>query len=235
MWLETLPRESLEREFLGLHAALKLDASARAAKACSRSSRASGPGGRVRPPEGGMSWVVAGSTRRTRAAGRAGGRCCMILRRIARYGRRDSKVLTGRALGLNAASGNARCASASGGPMRGDRRAQHSPRHVSRHAARVLSLWRRPDMLLVDGNDCPNSEASGALEARAIVRATPPRRDKRRLDSGKTARDQFMNQMHAIYLNMISHATRVTHALHCGGAAHGPCPCIGVVCPVGMA
>ena len=104
----------------------------------------------------------------------------------------------------------------------------------------VLSLWRRPDMLLVDGNRLPQlGGLGGALEARAIVRgdATEAAISAASI-LAKTARDQFMNQMHAIYpeYDFARHKGYPT-PLHLRRlAAHGPCPLHRrSFAPVGMA
>ena len=92
----------------------------------------------------------------------------------------------------------------------------------------VLSLWRRPDMLLVDGNRLPQLGGLGGAEA-AISAASI---------LAKTARDQFMNQMHAIYpeYDFARHKGYPT-PLHLRRlAAHGPCPLHRrSFAPVGMA
>jgi ribonuclease HII len=92
----------------------------------------------------------------------------------------------------------------------------------------VLSMWRRPDLLLVDGNRLPQlGGLGGMLEARAIVRgdATVAAISAASI-LAKTARDQFMNQMHAIYpeYDFARHKGYPT-PLHLRRlAAHGPCP-----------
>ena len=98
----------------------------------------------------------------------------------------------------------------------------------------VLSMAYCPDMLLVDGNRLPHlgglggvGGSGGALRARAIVGG-----DATEAAIGaasilaKTARDHYMNQMHAVYPEyaFASHKGYAT-ALHRRLLTeHGPCP-----------
>ncbi|MGD0493008.1 MAG: ribonuclease HII [Steroidobacteraceae bacterium] len=92
----------------------------------------------------------------------------------------------------------------------------------------VLSMHRCPHRLIVDGNRLPRLEGLGVdLTARAIVGgdATEPAISAASI-LAKTARDQYMDQMDAVYPQyaFASHkgyATRKHRALL---VAHGPCP-----------
>ncbi len=92
----------------------------------------------------------------------------------------------------------------------------------------VLSMACRPDVLLVDGNRLPKLGGLGGVQrARAIIGG-----DATETAIGaasilaKTARDHYMNQMHAIYPEycFAQHKGYAT-ALHRRRLAqHGPCP-----------
>jgi ribonuclease HII len=92
----------------------------------------------------------------------------------------------------------------------------------------VLSMTCRPDMLLVDGNRLPQlGGLGGEVRARAIIGgdATETAISAASI-LAKTARDHYMNQMHAIYPEyaFASHKGYAT-ALHRRLLAeHGPCP-----------
>jgi ribonuclease HII len=92
----------------------------------------------------------------------------------------------------------------------------------------VLSMACCPDMLLVDGNRLPNLGGLGReLRARAIIGgdATEAAISAASI-LAKTARDHYMNQMHAVYPEyaFASHKGYAT-ALHRRLLAqHGPCP-----------
>jgi ribonuclease HII len=92
----------------------------------------------------------------------------------------------------------------------------------------VLSMACRPDLLLVDGNRLPRlSGLGGEINARAIIGgdATETAISAASI-LAKTARDHYMNQMHAIYPEyaFASHKGYAT-ALHRHLLAkHGPCP-----------
>jgi ribonuclease HII len=77
----------------------------------------------------------------------------------------------------------------------------------------VLSMPCRPDLLLVDGNRLPRlSGLGGEISARAIL--------------AKTARDHYMNQMHALYPEyaFASHKGYATQLHRDMLTKHGPCP-----------
>ncbi|MDB6084179.1 MAG: Ribonuclease, partial [Gammaproteobacteria bacterium] len=92
----------------------------------------------------------------------------------------------------------------------------------------VLSMTCCPDMLLVDGNRLPQLGGLGReVRARAIIGG-----DATEAAIGaasilaKTARDHYMNQMHAVYPEyaFASHKGYAT-ALHRSRLSeHGPCP-----------
>src|SRR5208282_3839319 len=65
----------------------------------------------------------------------------------------------------------------------------------------VLSMWCRPDLLLVDGNRLPQlGGLGGALEARAIVRGDATEEAISAASIlAKTARDHYMDQMDRVY------------------------------------
>lgn len=92
----------------------------------------------------------------------------------------------------------------------------------------VLSMWRRPDVLLVDGNLLPDLRGLGeGITGRAIVRgdATEAAISAASI-LAKVARDEFMNQMHALYpeYEFARHKGYPT-PLHLNLLAmHGPCP-----------
>jgi len=92
----------------------------------------------------------------------------------------------------------------------------------------VLSMTCRPDLLLVDGNRLPRLNGlGGEIHARAIVGgdATESAISAASI-LAKTARDHYMNQMHALYPEyaFASHKGYAT-ALHRQRLAkHGPCP-----------
>jgi ribonuclease HII len=92
----------------------------------------------------------------------------------------------------------------------------------------VLSMACCPDLLLVDGNRLPNLGGLGReLRARAIIGgdATEAAISAASI-LAKTARDHYMNQMHAVYPEyaFASHKGYAT-ALHRRQLAlHGPCP-----------
>ncbi len=92
----------------------------------------------------------------------------------------------------------------------------------------VLAMACRPDRLLVDGNRLPQLHGLGdAMTAHAIIGgdATEPAISAASI-LAKTARDQYMNQMHVIYpqYEFSSHKGYPTalhrRLLH----EHGPCP-----------
>jgi len=92
----------------------------------------------------------------------------------------------------------------------------------------VLSMCRRPDVLLVDGNLVPDlGGLGGGITARAIVRGDASEAAISAASIlAKTARDQFMNQMHAMYpeYEFARHKGYPT-PLHLRLlATHGPCP-----------
>ncbi len=92
----------------------------------------------------------------------------------------------------------------------------------------VLSMACCPDLLLVDGNRLPHlGGLGGGLRARAIVGgdATEAAISAASI-LAKTARDHYMNQMHAIYPEYAfarhkGYATALHRRLL---AQHGPCP-----------
>jgi len=92
----------------------------------------------------------------------------------------------------------------------------------------VLSMACRPDLLLVDGNRLPRlTGLGGEINARAIIGgdATETAISAASI-LAKTARDHYMNQMHALYPEyaFASHKGYAT-ALHRHMLAkHGPCP-----------
>jgi ribonuclease HII len=92
----------------------------------------------------------------------------------------------------------------------------------------VLSMSCRPDLLLVDGNRLPRlSGLGGEISARAIIGGDATERAISAASIlAKTARDHYMNQMHALYPEyaFASHKGYAT-ALHRHLLAkHGPCP-----------
>jgi ribonuclease HII len=92
----------------------------------------------------------------------------------------------------------------------------------------VLSMACRPDLLLVDGNRLPRlSGLGGEIEARAIVGgdATESAISAASI-LAKTARDHYMNQMHALYPEyaFASHKGYATPLHRHMLAKHGPCP-----------
>jgi ribonuclease HII len=92
----------------------------------------------------------------------------------------------------------------------------------------VLSMVRRPDVLLVDGNRLPElTGLGGELRARAIIGgdATEAAISAASI-LAKTARDHYMNQMHALYphYDFASHKGYATAFHRRMLAAHGPCP-----------
>ena len=92
----------------------------------------------------------------------------------------------------------------------------------------VLSMACRPDFLLVDGNRLPQlSGLGGEMRARAIIGgdATEAAISAASI-LAKTARDQYMNQMHTLYpeYDFARHKGYAT-ALHRHRlVVHGPCP-----------
>ncbi len=92
----------------------------------------------------------------------------------------------------------------------------------------VLSMVRRPDVLLVDGNRLPQlTGLGGEFRAHAIIGgdATEAAISAASI-LAKTARDRYMNQIHAEYplYGFARHKGYAT-ALHLAMlAAHGPCP-----------
>jgi len=92
----------------------------------------------------------------------------------------------------------------------------------------VLAMAHCPDMLLVDGNRLPSLRGlGGEISARAIIRgdATEAAISAASI-LAKTARDHYMNQMHAVYpqYSFASNKGYAT-ALHRRRLAeHGPCP-----------
>jgi ribonuclease HII len=92
----------------------------------------------------------------------------------------------------------------------------------------VLSMPRCPDMLLVDGNRLPQLGGLGQeMHARPVIGgdATEAAISAASI-LAKTARDHYMNQMHAVYpeYEFASHKGYAT-ALHRRQLArHGPCP-----------
>jgi ribonuclease HII len=92
----------------------------------------------------------------------------------------------------------------------------------------VLSMSCRPDLLLVDGNRLPRlSGLGGQINARAIVGgdATETAISAASI-LAKTARDHYMNQMHALYPEyaFASHKGYATPLHRHMLAKHGPCP-----------
>ncbi len=92
----------------------------------------------------------------------------------------------------------------------------------------VLSMSCRPDLLLVDGNRLPRlSGLGGEINARAIVGgdATETAISAASI-LAKTARDHYMNQMHALYPEyaFASHKGYATPLHRRMLAKHGPCP-----------
>jgi len=92
----------------------------------------------------------------------------------------------------------------------------------------VLSMSCRPDLLLVDGNRLPRlSGLGGEINARAIVGgdATEAAISAASI-LAKTARDHYMNQMHALYPEyaFASHKGYATPLHRRMLAKHGPCP-----------
>ena len=92
----------------------------------------------------------------------------------------------------------------------------------------VLSMVCRPDLLLVDGNRLPRlSGLGGAVDARAIIGgdATETAISAASI-LAKTARDHYMNQMHALYPEyaFASHKGYATPLHRHLLAKHGPCP-----------
>jgi ribonuclease HII len=92
----------------------------------------------------------------------------------------------------------------------------------------VLSMWCRPDVLLVDGNRLPHLEGLGdGVQARAIVGGDATEYAISAASIlAKTARDHYMNQMHAIYpeYDFASHKGYATAVHRRLLAQHGPCP-----------
>ena len=92
----------------------------------------------------------------------------------------------------------------------------------------VLSMSCRPDLLLVDGNRLPRlSGLGGELNARAIVGGDATERAISAASIlAKTARDHYMNQMHALYPEyaFASHKGYATPLHREMLAKHGPCP-----------
>ena len=92
----------------------------------------------------------------------------------------------------------------------------------------VLSMVRRPDVLLVDGNRLPQlGGLGGAFRAHAIIGgdATEPAISAASI-LAKTARDHYMNEMHAVYpeYDFARHKGYATAFHRRMLAAHGPCP-----------
>jgi ribonuclease HII len=92
----------------------------------------------------------------------------------------------------------------------------------------VLSMACRPDLLLVDGNRLPCLGGMGGdLKARAIIGgdATEAAISAASI-LAKTARDHYMNQMHAIYPEyaFACHKGYATAQHRHLLALHGPCP-----------
>jgi ribonuclease HII len=92
----------------------------------------------------------------------------------------------------------------------------------------VLAMTVCPDLLLVDGNRLPRlSGLGGELRARAIVGGDASEAAISAASIlAKTARDEYMNQMHSVYPQyaFASHKGYAT-ALHRELLAeHGPCP-----------
>jgi ribonuclease HII len=92
----------------------------------------------------------------------------------------------------------------------------------------VLSMSCRPDLLLVDGNRLPRlSGLGGEVIARAIIGgdATETAISAASI-LAKTARDHYMNQMHALYPEyaFASHKGYATQLHRHMLAKHGPCP-----------
>ena len=92
----------------------------------------------------------------------------------------------------------------------------------------VLAMSICPHRLIVDGNRLPRLEGLGAaLSARAIVGgdATEPAISAASI-LAKTARDDYMNQMDAIYPQyaFASHKGYATREHRLRLATHGPCP-----------
>lgn len=92
----------------------------------------------------------------------------------------------------------------------------------------VLSMTCRPDLLLVDGNRLPRlTGLGGEVQARAIIRgdATEAAISAASI-LAKTARDHYMNQMHAVYPEYAfsSHKGYGTELHRRLLRRHGPCP-----------
>jgi ribonuclease HII len=92
----------------------------------------------------------------------------------------------------------------------------------------ILSMTCRPDLLLIDGNQLPQLGGLGGLvRARAIIGgdATEAAISAASI-LAKTARDNYMNQMHTIYpVYAFSTHKGYATALHRRLLAeHGPCP-----------
>lgn len=92
----------------------------------------------------------------------------------------------------------------------------------------VLSMSCRPELLLVDGNRLPClSGLGGEISARAIIGgdATETAISAASI-LAKTARDHYMNQMHALYPEyaFASHKGYATPLHRHMLAQHGPCP-----------
>ncbi len=92
----------------------------------------------------------------------------------------------------------------------------------------VLSMRCRPDLLLVDGNRLPRlSGLGGEVGARAIIGGDASEAAISAASIlAKTARDLYMNQMHAIYPQyaFASHKGYATSLHRELLARHGPCP-----------
>jgi ribonuclease HII len=92
----------------------------------------------------------------------------------------------------------------------------------------VLSMPCRPDLLLVDGNRLPRlSGLGGEISARAIIGGDATERAISAASIlAKTARDHYMNQMHALYPEyaFASHKGYATRLHRDMLAKHGPCP-----------
>lgn len=91
----------------------------------------------------------------------------------------------------------------------------------------ILAMPMCPHRLLVDGNRLPRLEGLGLVTARAIVGgdATEPSISAASI-LAKTARDQYMDQMHTIYPQyaFASHKGYATAQHRRLLAEHGPCP-----------
>jgi ribonuclease HII len=91
----------------------------------------------------------------------------------------------------------------------------------------ILAMPICPHRLLIDGNRLPRLEGLGVLAARAIIGgdATEPAISAASI-LAKTARDEYMDQMHAIYPQYAfsSHKGYATEQHRRLLAAHGPCP-----------